>query len=49
MLSWLKTQAMGNTDSKLVFKQGIFRLAGPKVIPIEDPYWKSVCSLLRLS
>jgi hypothetical protein len=33
---------MGASDSKLVFKQGIFRLSDPKVIPIEDAYWKAV-------
>jgi hypothetical protein len=36
---------MGASDSKLVFKQGIFRLSDPKVIPIEDAYWKAVSRL----
>ncbi|KAL9001747.1 MAG: hypothetical protein Q9188_005286 [Gyalolechia gomerana] len=30
---------MGNSDSKLVFKQGIFRLSEPKPIPKDDIYW----------
>jgi len=33
---------MGNSDSKLVFKQGIFKLSEPAVISSEDPYWKGV-------
>jgi hypothetical protein len=33
---------MGASDSKLVFKQGIFRLSEDKVIPADDPYWASV-------
>ena len=30
---------MGASDSKLVFKQGIFKLSEPRVIPADDPYW----------
>ncbi|MCJ1237120.1 hypothetical protein MMC14_005104 [Varicellaria rhodocarpa] len=30
---------MGASDSKLVFKQGIFKLSEPKTIPADDPYW----------
>ncbi|KAI5293094.1 hypothetical protein KEM52_005835 [Ascosphaera acerosa] len=30
---------MGASESKLVFRQGIFRLAEPAVIPADDPYW----------
>ncbi|KAL1593827.1 hypothetical protein SLS60_010560 [Paraconiothyrium brasiliense] len=30
---------MGASDSKLSFKQGIFRLAEPKQIPADDTYW----------
>ncbi|KAF2200911.1 high-temperature-induced dauer-formation protein [Delitschia confertaspora ATCC 74209] len=30
---------MGASDSKLTFKQGIFRLSEPREIPAEDPYW----------
>ncbi|KAI5303491.1 hypothetical protein KEM56_007493 [Ascosphaera pollenicola] len=30
---------MGASESKLVFKQGIFRLSEPAVIPADDPYW----------
>jgi hypothetical protein len=33
---------MGASDSKLVFKKGIFRLSENKVIPADDPYWASV-------
>jgi hypothetical protein len=33
---------MGASDSKLVFKQGIFRLSEDKTIPADDPYWASV-------
>ncbi|KAF4264036.1 hypothetical protein KXV68_006322 [Aspergillus fumigatus] len=31
--------AMGASESKLVFKQGIFRLSEEKAIPADDPYW----------
>lgn len=34
---------MGASDSKLVFKQGIFKLAEQKDIPADDPYWAGVC------
>ncbi|KAL8994476.1 MAG: hypothetical protein Q9169_005567 [Polycauliona sp. 2 TL-2023] len=30
---------MGNSDSKLVFKEGIFKLSQPTVIPPDDLYW----------
>ncbi|KAE8322511.1 high-temperature-induced dauer-formation protein-domain-containing protein [Aspergillus sergii] len=30
---------MGASESKLVFKQGIFRLSEEKDIPADDPYW----------
>ena len=33
---------MGASESKLVFKQGIFRLAEPKAIPADDAYWTGV-------
>lgn len=33
---------MGASDSKLSFKQGIFRLAEPKQIPADDHYWTGV-------
>jgi hypothetical protein len=33
---------MGASDSKLVFKKGIFRLSENKIIPADDPYWASV-------
>lgn len=35
---------MGASESKLVFKQGIFRLSEEKDIPPDDPYWARVCS-----
>lgn len=35
---------MGASDSKLVFKKGIFRLAEDRHIPADDPYWTSVSS-----
>lgn len=43
---------MGSSDSKLVFKQGIFKLSEPSTIPAEDPYWAGVtpplpCPYLR--
>ena len=34
---------MGASDSKLSFKQGIFRLSEPKQIPADDVYWTGVC------
>ncbi|KAK4696457.1 hypothetical protein P7C71_g1471, partial [Lecanoromycetidae sp. Uapishka_2] len=36
---------MGNSDSKLVFKQGIFKLSGPDAIPPNDPYWRGFWEL----
>ena len=33
---------MGASESKLVFKQGIFRLSEEKDIPASDPYWTNV-------
>ena len=33
---------MGASDSKLVFKQGIFKLSEGTTIPADDPYWKGV-------
>lgn len=40
---------MGSSDSKLVFKQGIFKLSEPSTIPAEDPYWAGVTLPLSLS
>jgi hypothetical protein len=39
---------MGASDSKLTFKQGIFRLSEPKQIPADDAYWTGVCLLPAL-
>jgi len=36
---------MGASDSKLVFKQGIFRLSEERPISAEDPYWTSFWEL----
>ncbi|RDW88217.1 hypothetical protein BP6252_00249 [Coleophoma cylindrospora] len=36
---------MGASDSKLVFKKGIFRLSEDKDIPADDPYWASFWEL----
>jgi hypothetical protein len=33
---------MGASESKLVFKQGIFRLSEDKNIPADDPFWAKV-------
>jgi len=33
---------MGASDSKLSFKQGIFRLSEPQQIPADDDYWTGV-------
>jgi hypothetical protein len=33
---------MGASDSKLVFKQGIFRLSEQQAIPADDEYWTGV-------
>ena len=35
--------SMGASESKLVFKKGIFRLSEEKAIPANDPYWTGVC------
>ncbi|KAJ5794668.1 hypothetical protein N7457_001267 [Penicillium paradoxum] len=35
----LLSSAMGASESKLVFKQGIFRLSEEQEIPADDPYW----------
>ncbi|CAJ2507814.1 Uu.00g090000.m01.CDS01 [Anthostomella pinea] len=36
---------MGASDSKLVFKKGIFRLSEERNIPADDPYWTSFWEL----
>lgn len=36
---------MGASDSKLTFKQGIFRLSEPKQIAADDAYWTNVRAL----
>ena len=36
---------MGNSDSKLVFKQGIFKLSSPEPIAQSDPYWRGFYEL----
>ncbi|MCJ1287629.1 hypothetical protein MMC26_006981 [Xylographa opegraphella] len=36
---------MGASDSKLVFKQGIFKLSEGTKIPADSPYWKSFWEL----
>lgn len=41
--------SMGASDSKLVFKQGIFRLSEAKTIPADDPYWTGVSILTVLA
>lgn len=33
---------MGNSDSKLVFKEGIFKLSQSRAIPADDVYWTGV-------
>ena len=40
---------MGNSDSKLVFKQGIFKLSEVNAIPASDPYWRGVSGLHPLN
>jgi hypothetical protein len=35
---------MGASDSKLTFKQGVFRLSEPQEIPADDAYWTGVCA-----
>lgn len=37
---------MGASESKLVFKKGIFRLSEEKNIPADDTYWARVLCLL---
>jgi len=39
---------MGASESKLAFKQGVFRLSEEKEIAADDPYWTSVCTSLSL-
>ena len=39
---------MGASESKLVFKKGIFRLSEEKDIPAADPYWTRVLLPFRL-
>ena len=41
-MSQVDVETMGNSDSKLVFKQGIFKLSEPESIPADDPYWRGV-------
>ncbi|KAL9123948.1 MAG: hypothetical protein Q9217_006676 [Psora testacea] len=36
---------MGNTDSKLAFKQGIFKLSSTEAIAANDPYWRAFYEL----
>ncbi|KEY73376.1 hypothetical protein S7711_01489 [Stachybotrys chartarum IBT 7711] len=36
---------MGASDSKIVFKRGIFRLSEERHIPADDPYWTSFWEL----
>ena len=36
---------MGNTDSKLVFKQGIFKLSSTEPIAPDDPFWRAFYEL----
>lgn len=38
----LSATIMGASESKLVFRQGIFRLSEERSIPADDPYWASV-------
>jgi len=40
---------MGASDSKLSFKQGIFRLSEPEQIPADDAYWTGVRRLSTLA
>lgn len=35
---------MGASESKLAFKEDIFRLAGDENIPIDSQWWNRVCS-----
>lgn len=41
-MSEVEIQTMGNSDSKLVFKQGIFKLSELESIAANDPYWRGV-------
>jgi hypothetical protein len=36
---------MGASESKLAFKEDIFRLAGDDNIPIDSQWWSRVCTL----
>ena len=38
---------MGASDSKLVFKKGIFKLSEERNISSEDTYWTAVSELNR--
>jgi hypothetical protein len=40
---------MGASDSKIGFKQGIFRLSEERNIAAHDPYWTSVRDALDLT
>ncbi|KAI9149329.1 Ubp5-interacting protein [Paramyrothecium foliicola] len=40
---------MGASDSKIVFKRGIFRLSEERHIPADDPYWTSFWELPETS
>lgn len=40
---------MGASESKLAFKEDIFRLAGDENIPIDSQWWSRVCILLCTS
>ena len=40
---------MGASESKLVFKQGIFRLSEQNGIAADDPYWAGVSFILHFS
>ena len=44
-MSHINVETMGNSDSKLVFKQGIFKLSEPESIHADDPYWRGVSLL----
>lgn len=35
---------MGASESKLAFKEDIFRLAGEEIIPIDSQWWSRVCN-----
>ena len=39
---------MGASDSKIVFKQGIFKLSEERHIAADDPYWTSVRSRVSI-